>query len=478
MHRQQPGQALVCMAALLLLAGGCLHRSMPPTTVSATPLIIAADNDSAGIVATIRLNARRPGCLTVSPDGSRLYVADGQRPATLSVVDTRRLLLDQTVVLDDDGTLNGLAVSPDGSRLYAALSRARRSKEPAGQLLVIDTAALRVVDRVTVGRAPAGVAVSPDGDRVYVVNQHSRTLQGFATADLRRVMEISLGIEPLRIALHPSGRAVYAANIANKSVTVVETASGTLRQEITLGCTPWELAADNASLYVTAYHAEHLVRVDAVSGRADRLCPVGSGPAAIVRHPRRSRLYVTSVGSGTLTAVDSEAGRPVGMMALPIHNPQRMAISPDGSRLYIANDFYHVHVIDTASLEPAAATAPQVVEHLVLEGVWFDFDKARIRRQYVPVLEHAASVLRAVPDRQVLIAGHTCTMGSDAYNLDLSLRRAESVRRYLAAQGVDPQRMQVRAFGERAPLADNADRAGRERNRRVELTIIEPTRAH
>lgn len=107
----------------------------------------------------------------------------------------------------------------------------------------------------------------------------------------------------------------------------------------------------------------------------------------------------------------------------------------------------------------------------------FDFDRAEVKAEYVDGLRRAADVLKGSLRGTLLIVGHTDNVGGEAYNLDLGRRRAEAVRRLLIRFGVDPDRMEVRSYGESQPVADNATEAGRARNRRVEIhTPAAPTR--
>jgi outer membrane protein OmpA-like peptidoglycan-associated protein len=71
-----------------------------------------------------------------------------------------------------------------------------------------------------------------------------------------------------------------------------------------------------------------------------------------------------------------------------------------------------------------------------------------------------------------LIDGHTDSTGSEAYNLDLSQRRAETVRDFLIGNGVSPMRLSARGFGEEYPVASNDTLAGRQQNRRVEVVVM------
>ncbi|HUP98118.1 MAG TPA: OmpA family protein [Usitatibacter sp.] len=108
--------------------------------------------------------------------------------------------------------------------------------------------------------------------------------------------------------------------------------------------------------------------------------------------------------------------------------------------------------------------------------VLFDFDKAELKSGARPSLDKVVAVLKAYPKATATIEGHTDSKGDDNYNQKLSQRRAESVRKFLAAQGAT-LRMSTRGWGEKKPVAPNArpdgkdDPDGRQKNRRVEITV-------
>jgi outer membrane protein OmpA-like peptidoglycan-associated protein len=89
------------------------------------------------------------------------------------------------------------------------------------------------------------------------------------------------------------------------------------------------------------------------------------------------------------------------------------------------------------------------------------------------VLAKLAGILLIMPELNLRIEGHTDATGSDEYNQRLSERRASAVRDFLAAQGVDMNRMVAVGYGEYRPVADNDTREGRQKNRRVEIVIAE-----
>jgi outer membrane protein OmpA-like peptidoglycan-associated protein len=108
--------------------------------------------------------------------------------------------------------------------------------------------------------------------------------------------------------------------------------------------------------------------------------------------------------------------------------------------------------------------------------VLFDFDKADLRPEAGPSLTKVAAIMNTYPKASALIEGHTDGKGSDQYNQRLSDRRADSVRRWLAAAGVKTA-MSARGWGTTKPVAPNAkpdgsdDPVGRQKNRRVEITV-------
>jgi outer membrane protein OmpA-like peptidoglycan-associated protein len=102
-------------------------------------------------------------------------------------------------------------------------------------------------------------------------------------------------------------------------------------------------------------------------------------------------------------------------------------------------------------------------------GILFDVDSAVIRPESKPVLDEVLGVLKDEPGWKVTIEGHTDSSGSDSHNLVLSQQRADSVKAYLVAGGIDGGRLKTKGFGAGKPVADNASELGRAQNRRVEL---------
>ena len=110
----------------------------------------------------------------------------------------------------------------------------------------------------------------------------------------------------------------------------------------------------------------------------------------------------------------------------------------------------------------------------IADRVHFETDSDVIQSRSFAMLETVAEVINENPwIIRVSVEGHTDSRATDAYNLDLSSRRAQSVQDYLMNQGVTPDRLDSEGFGESRPIATNETDEGRAQNRRVEFTIIE-----
>ena len=119
--------------------------------------------------------------------------------------------------------------------------------------------------------------------------------------------------------------------------------------------------------------------------------------------------------------------------------------------------------------QPAPAPKRPAPPMIVLKGTNFAFDSAKLTAEGKAKLAETVSSLKANPNLRVAVQGHTDSIGSEAYNLLLSKRRAESVKSELVTQGIAPDRIETSGFGKASPVADNATEAGRAENRRVEV---------
>lgn len=115
----------------------------------------------------------------------------------------------------------------------------------------------------------------------------------------------------------------------------------------------------------------------------------------------------------------------------------------------------------------------------VLENIYFGYDSSDIRRDAARELDKLVVLLNDNPDLRIEMGSHTDSVASEAYNIELSQRRAESTVNYLIRKGIDPARLVAKGYGESKPIARNTNPdgsdnpAGRQRNRRTEFKILE-----
>ena len=137
--------------------------------------------------------------------------------------------------------------------------------------------------------------------------------------------------------------------------------------------------------------------------------------------------------------------------------------------------------VPEAKEEPVAKVPEAVTEKvekleeplLVRARIHFDFDKANIKREYIPLLNEVISTLKENPKISIRIEGYTDNIGGKTYNEKLALRRAMAVKDYLVKQGIDAQRIEIVGFGKEKYIAENTTSIGRLTNRRAEFIVIQ-----
>jgi len=126
-----------------------------------------------------------------------------------------------------------------------------------------------------------------------------------------------------------------------------------------------------------------------------------------------------------------------------------------------------------ARITETTRTPMGMVVNLGEDSFLFDFDKTTLRPENREILSRIAGVLLASHGYRLYVYGHTDDLGPDEYNQQLSEGRAEAVRSYLAEAGIPGEIIEVHGFGETSPKIDSESRAARQRNRRVEIGVID-----
>jgi OOP family OmpA-OmpF porin len=137
---------------------------------------------------------------------------------------------------------------------------------------------------------------------------------------------------------------------------------------------------------------------------------------------------------------------------------------------------------EPAPAAPAPAPAPAVAPTpppaaqqgaIIFRNIQFDLNKATLREESYPILDEVVDYLKANPSVKMEIQGHTCNLGSAAYNLKLSGQRAETVRKYLVGKGIAAERLTAKGYGLTKPIAPNDKEENRAKNRRVEFKPVQ-----
>ena len=122
---------------------------------------------------------------------------------------------------------------------------------------------------------------------------------------------------------------------------------------------------------------------------------------------------------------------------------------------------------------PAPAPAPVAAQKVTYAAdAFFDFDKSVLKPEGRAKLDDLVGKVKGINLEVIIAVGHTDSIGSDAYNQRLSVRRAEAVKAYLVSKGIERNRIYTEGKGEKQPVADNRTAEGRAKNRRVEIEVV------
>lgn len=165
----------------------------------------------------------------------------------------------------------------------------------------------------------------------------------------------------------------------------------------------------------------------------------------------------TAKGQATLDAISKLSPCSVAVNAADLYKDDKAV-----------DKFVRAVFYDEATKE---AAAPMMDEVIVLRGVQFALNSAQLDATATGILKEVATIIKSKPGKKVMVAGHTCSLGTDAHNQKLSEARAKSVKDFLMKQGVEASRLDSMGFGESMPKFDNSKEESRKLNRRVELSF-------
>jgi OOP family OmpA-OmpF porin len=126
-----------------------------------------------------------------------------------------------------------------------------------------------------------------------------------------------------------------------------------------------------------------------------------------------------------------------------------------------------------AAAKPAPAPQPPAATKVTYAAdAFFDFDKSVLKPEGKAKLDDLVGKVKDINLEVIIAVGHTDSVGTDAYNQKLSVRRAEAVKAYLVSKGIEKNRVYTEGKGEKQPVADNKTAEGRAKNRRVEIEVV------
>lgn len=121
---------------------------------------------------------------------------------------------------------------------------------------------------------------------------------------------------------------------------------------------------------------------------------------------------------------------------------------------------------------PSPPKLQEIRNNFTFKPIYFNHDESVVLPEFRPFLDELAMLLDAISDLRLLVVGHTDAVGTDAYNIGLSKRRAKAIRDYFKEKGVPADKLEIDFKGEREPVDSNNTPEGKQRNRRVDFSFI------
>jgi PQQ-dependent catabolism-associated beta-propeller protein len=288
--------------------------------------------------------------------GEVLYVSN-ERAGTLSVIDADSLRVVDTIAVG--GRPRGIQAAPDGAQVYVAISRPRDGSQPGLQegVLAVDTATRRPGKLFAVGTDPEAFAIGAAPPRLYAANEDAGTasITDLASGAVRATLLV--GLEPEGVALSPDGRFVYVTAETSNTVSAIDTATEQVVASFLVDTRPRAAAftRDARFAFVSSEVGRALSAVDArrhaVIGRFRFPEPL-QRPVGVAVSPDGTRVYVATGRADSVAVFDVSKPEQLRMVSeVPVgKRPWGVALGDAGARLYTANGASNdVSVIDTAT---------------------------------------------------------------------------------------------------------------------------------
>jgi OOP family OmpA-OmpF porin len=318
---------------------------------------------------------------------------------------------------------------------------------------------------------------------VFCVSRHAPRIEAELTADAQAGLS-GADLDPSLVTL--DGRdaclpTIPDTKLASRARQVVESVNGI--RVVNTGC--GEIALARPFFRAERAADEIIIEGSMIPGEASRVYGVVDALAPTV--PVVRRIVTDGVADEAWTGALPDAIRLLAARVLdPALTVDERVVSVsgrvpaegvgEGVIIRLQQLFPGFEIVDRLEVRPPETGIElqrgldQFVASRVVE---FEFDSDMLTAEGRETVDEVAELLRSLPGVTVEISGHTDSTGDDAFNLDLSLRRADAVRAHLVEQGLSGARFETAGFGETRPIADNETPEGRQRNRRTEFRVIE-----
>ena len=278
---------------------------------------------------------------------------------TVSVIDTANKDIIQTIAVGDGP--KGVAVSPDGTRVYVA-----NSLGDSVSVIATTVTPQSVTTTIPVGDGAAGVAFLPDASKLYVTNLDDDTISVIDTGtnSVVDIIQLPASVAPHGVVVLPDGSKVYVSHSASNTVSAIDTNDTNVSSTVPVGDNPFGLAVhpDGTRVYVANFFpgggsgGNSVKIINTATDEVDKTLAVGFHPFGVAVTPDGSKVYVANQFDGTLSVIDTTTDNVVGSPITVGGDPTGLAITRDGRILYVADKLDGtVSVVDT-STDLVAAT--------------------------------------------------------------------------------------------------------------------------
>jgi YVTN family beta-propeller protein len=346
------------------------------------PNVAVVDTSSNTVVTNIPIGTTElnPALIRISPDGSQAWVAEFQLYTNVSpvinVIQTSTNQVVGSITLLGRASPGTMVFSPDGTRAYVAAAGA--------SVDVVDVAAMKAVAAMPTLGSVGGLAVSPDGKTLLVPNSGSSQVAAISEAGGHALAKIPVGamdygnqefLEYGGAAVSRDGTRAYVTNYTSGNVSVIDTASKTVVTSVEAGADPVGVvvSADGHKAYVANSFSNSVTIVDTGTFVTKQIpMPEYSYPTSIAISPDGTRVYVAGdnvvpdFGNAAcyVFVIDTSSEQVVNSIRVPY--PMALAVSPDGTKIYVVGESAYLYTISTATntitssllLENNGATQP------------------------------------------------------------------------------------------------------------------------